>query len=115
MTALPHTGHDRTPHRQRPTVTPPQVLDLAGSITAIDPTLLPELAATAVAVDAHAVALEATLHRFDTLERRLGQAVKRLEQTGRRISEAQFAALLDYIGDSDVRLRIEQLRKAFPP
>jgi hypothetical protein len=54
-------------------------------------------------------------HRFDTLEARLSQVAQRLEQTGRHISEAQFAALLDYIGDSDVRVRIEQLDKAFPP
>jgi hypothetical protein len=114
MTALPHTTHPSTLRRQRPT-TPAQVLDLAGSIATIDPTLLAELAATAVAVDAHATALQATLGRFNTLERRLGQVARRLEQTGRRISEAQFAALLDYIGDSDVRVRIEQLRKAFPP
>jgi hypothetical protein len=91
------------------------IVDLARSVAAIDPTLLPELAATAVAVDAHAVALETTLHRFNTLEGRLGQAVQRLRRAGRQISEAQFAALLDYTGDSDARVRIEQLRKAFPP
>jgi hypothetical protein len=91
------------------------IAELARSLAAIDPTLLPELAATAVAVDAHAVALEATLHRFNTLERRLGRAVQRLRRAGRHISEAQFAALLDYSGDSDVRVRIEQLRNAFPP
>ncbi len=91
------------------------IIELARSVAAIDPTLLPELAATAVAVDAHAVALEATLHRFNTLEGRLGQAVQRLRHAGRHISEAQFAALLDCTGDSDVRVRIEQLRNAFPP
>jgi hypothetical protein len=91
------------------------IVDLAGTIAAIDPTLLPELAATAVAVDAHTTALEAALHRFNTLEGRLGEAVQRLRRAGRQISEAQFAALLDYTGDSDVRVRIEQLRNAFPP
>jgi hypothetical protein len=91
------------------------VVELARSLATIDPTLLPELAATAVAVDAHAVALEATLHRFNTLEGRLGQAVQRLRRAGRQISEAQFAALLDYSGDSDVRVRIEKLRNSFPP
>jgi len=45
----------------------------------------------------------------------LSQVVQRLEQTGRQISEAQFAALRDYVGDSDVRVRIEQLHRAFPP
>lgn len=116
MTALPSLSHQaRAPHQQRANPLRPQVLDLAGGIATIDPTLLAELAATAVTVDAHAVALEATLRRFDTLEARLSQVAQRLEQTGRHISEAQFAALLDYIGDSDVRVRIEQLDKAFPP
>jgi hypothetical protein len=41
--------------------------------------------------------------------------MRRLEQAGRHISEAQFATLLDYLGDSDVRVRIEQLHHAFPP
>lgn len=91
------------------------IIELARSVAAIDPALLPELAATAVAVDAHAVALQATLHRFNALEARLGQVVQRLRRAGRQISEEQFAALLDYVGDSDVRVRIEQLRKAFPP
>jgi hypothetical protein len=73
------------------------------------------LTGSAVAVDGHAVALEATLRRFNTLEGRLGHVVQRLRRAGRQISETQFAALLDYTGDSDVRVRIEQLRKAFPP
>jgi hypothetical protein len=116
MSALPHpSSHTRTPQRQPPKLTRPQVLDLATSVAGIDPTLLPELAATAVTVDAHALALEATLRRFHTLERRLGEVMRRLEQAGRHISEAQFAALLDYLGDSDVRARIEQLHHAFPP
>lgn len=116
MTALPHpSSRPHVPRRQPPNLTRPQVLDLASGIATIDPTLLQELAATAVTVDAHAVALETTLRRFHTLEARLGQVTQRLEQTGRHISEAQFAALLDYLGDSDVRVRIEQLHKAFPP
>ena len=116
MTALPSPSHQaRAPHRQRPNPLRPKVLDLASTIATIDPTLLPELAATAVTVQAHAAALETTLRRFDTLEARLSQVAQRLEQTGRHISEAQFAALLDYLGDSDVRVRVEQLHKAFPP
>jgi hypothetical protein len=116
MTALLYPSRQvRAPRQQRPNPARSQVLDLASGIAAIDPTLLPELAATAVTVDAHAVALEATLRRFDSLEKRLSQVTQRLEQTGRHISEAQFAALLDYLGDSDVRVRIEQLHKAFPP
>ncbi len=104
MTALQQTAAARPSRTMaRPTA------ELACGVAAIDPALLPELAATAVAVDAHAVALEATLHRFNSLEARLSQVVQRLEQTGRRISEAQFAALLDYVGDSDVRVRNQRL------
>jgi hypothetical protein len=112
MSALPHPS---PPHRQSLKLTRPHILDLAASVAGADPALLSELAATAVTVDAHALALEATLRRFHSLEARLSQVIRRLERTGRHISEAQFAALLDYIGDSDVRVRIEQLHHAFPP
>jgi len=73
------------------------------------------LAATAATVDAHASALETTLRRFNSPEGRVGHVVQRLRRAGRQISEAQFSALLDYLGDSDVRTRIEQLHTAFPP
>lgn len=115
MTVLQSTTHARKLHRQHSAAASRPVLDLASSVADLDPTLLPELAATAATVDAHASALVTTLHRFNTLEGRLGQVVQRLRRTGRQISEAQFAALLDYLGDSDVRTRIEQLHTAFPP
>lgn len=91
------------------------VVELAGRITTLDPTLLPEFAATAVAIDAHATALEVTLRRFHTLEWRLGRVMRRLEQTGCQPTEEEFAALLDYIGSSDVRLRVGELDEALPP
>src|SRR5262245_56490567 len=91
------------------------VAELAGKLTTLDPTLLPEFAATPVAVDAHATGLEITLRHFHTLERRLGRVMRRLEQTGCRPTEEEFAALLDYIGSSDVRLRVGELEEAVPP
>jgi hypothetical protein len=118
MSTLPHPGRRGSttrPRRQRRNLTRPKTLDLAGAIADTDPTLLAELAATAVTVDAHALALEVTLRRFHTLEARLSQVAQRLEHGGQAISEADFAALLDYLGDSDVRLRIEELHTAFPP
>jgi hypothetical protein len=81
----------------------------------LDPTLLSEFAATAVVADAHAAALTVTLRRFNTLEARLCGVMRRLEQRGCRPSEEQFAALLDYIGSSDVRLRVGNLQEVFPP
>jgi hypothetical protein len=115
MTVLRSTSHVGRPHRQHSAAASRAVLDLASSVADIDPTLLPELAATAVSVDAHGSALEATLRRFNTLEGRLGHVVQHLRRSGRQVSEVQFAALLDYIGDSDVRTRIERLHAAFPP
>jgi len=91
------------------------VVELVSEVAALDLTLLPEFAATAVVVDAHATALEVTLRRYNTLETRLCGVVSRLEQRGCRPSEEEFAALLDYIGSSDVRLRVGNLQEAFPP
>ena len=71
--------------------------------------------ATAVMVDAHATALAATLRRFHTLEQRLGRVMRRLEQAGCQPTEEEFAALLDAIGSSDVRLRVGELQESFPP
>jgi hypothetical protein len=81
----------------------------------LDPTLLLDFAATAVAVDGHTTALNVALHRFNTLEVRLGRAMRRLTQVGCEPSEEEFVALLDYIGSSDVRFRISELQDAFPP
>ena len=114
MTVLHSASHARKPSRQ-PAAARRAVLDLASSIADIDPTLLPDLAATAATVNAHGSALETSLRRFNTLEARLGGAVQQLRQSGRQVSETQFAALLDYTGDSDVRTRIEQLHTVFPP
>jgi hypothetical protein len=91
------------------------VVELASKVAVLDSTLLSEFAATAVAVDAHVAALTATLHRFNTLETRLCGVMRRLEQNGCRTSEKQFAALLDYLGSSDVRLRVDNLQEVFPP
>ncbi len=104
-----HTRNPRTPLASRP------VVGLASKVTVLDPTLLSEFTATAVVVDAHAAALTATLRRFNTLEARLCSVMRRLEQSGCRPSEKQFAALLDYIGSSDVRLRVDNLQEVFPP
>jgi hypothetical protein len=90
-------------------------MDTARSVTALDPTLLPEFAAVAVVVDANAAALEVTLRRFNTLEGRLGRVMRGLQQRGCGPNEDDFAALLDYIGSSDVRVRIEDLVEVFPP
>ncbi|HEX9362329.1 MAG TPA: hypothetical protein VGA47_00915 [Candidatus Dormibacteraeota bacterium] len=90
-------------------------MEAARSLTTLDPTLLPEFAAVAVMVDAHATALEVTLRRFNTLEGRLGRAMRRLQQRGCAPTEEEFAALLDYIGSSDVRVRVEDLVEVFPP
>jgi hypothetical protein len=38
-----------------------------------------------------------------------------LQQRGVGPNEEEFAALLDYIGSSDVRLRVQDLLEAFPP
>lgn len=91
------------------------VVELASKVIALDPTLLAEFAATAVVVDAHANALEVTLRRYNTLETRLCRAVRRLEERGCQPTEEEFAALLDYIGSSDVRVRVGSLQEAFPP
>jgi hypothetical protein len=111
--------HDQPPTRtshpdsQQPASRP--VIQIARSLSALDPTLLAEFAATAVAVDAHAAALEVTLRRFNTLEGRLCRAVRRLVQRGCGPGEEDFAALLDYIGSSTVRVRLEEIVEAFPP
>jgi hypothetical protein len=105
----------RTSHpvSQQPASRP--VIQVAGSISALDPTLLAEFAAAAVAVEAHAAALEVTLRRFNTSEGRLCRAVRRLQQDGGGPGEEEFAALLDYIGSSTVRVRLEEIVEAFPP
>ena len=99
----------RTPSASRPAV------ELASEVTVLDPTLLSEFAATAVVADAHAAALTVTLRRFNTLEARLCGVMRRLEQLGCLPSEEKFAALLDYIGSSDFRLRVGNLQEGFPP
>ena len=106
------------PQRTRNPTQPPTsrpVIRVARSVTALDPTLLPEFIATAVAVDAHANALDVTLRRFNTLEIRLGRVMRRLKRRGCGPNEEEFAALLDYIGSSDVRVRLEELVEVFPP
>jgi hypothetical protein len=107
--ATVHTSNPCTPLASQP------VVELASKVAVLDPTLLSEFAATAVVVDAHAAALTVTLHRFNMLETRLCGVMRRLEQNGCRTSEKQFAALLDYIGSSDVRLRVDGLQEVFPP
>ncbi len=106
----PHTSPTPT---EQPISRP--LMEAARSLTTLDPTLLPEFAAVAVMVDAHATALEVTLRRFNTLEGRLGRAMRRLQQRGCAPTEEEFAALLDYIGSSDVRVRVEDLVEVFPP
>ena len=93
------------------------VAELAAEVLMADPSLLPAFAATAVAVDAHATALKMTLGRFHTLERRLGRVMKQLaaQSTHFQPTEKQFAELLDYLGDSDVRERMEELQALLPP
>ena len=93
------------------------VTELAAKILLADPSLLPQFAATAVAVDAHATALKTALRRFNNLERRLCRVVERLaEQTPHlQPTEQEFAEFLDYIGSSDVRVRVAKLGKTFPP
>jgi hypothetical protein len=41
--------------------------------------------------------------------------MRRLAQRGCGPNEEDFAALLDYIGSSDVRVRVEDLVQVFPP
>jgi hypothetical protein len=106
-TRTSHPGSQQPPSRP--------VIQIARSLSALDPTLLAEFAATSVAVDAHATALEVTLRRFNTLEGRLCRAVRRLAQRGCGPGEEEFAALLDYIGSSTVRVRVEEIVEAFPP
>jgi hypothetical protein len=101
-----HTGTEQPASRR--------VIEVARSITALDPTLLAEFAAIAVAADAHATALEVTLRRFNTLEGRLGRVMRRLAQRGCGPDEQEFAALLDYIGSSAVRVRLEEIVEVFP-
>ena len=93
------------------------VAELAAEVLMEDPGLLPAFAATAVAVDAHATALKTTLGRFHTLEARLGRVMKELAAQSNHFqpTEKQFAELLDYLGDSDVRQRVEELQEAWPP
>jgi hypothetical protein len=93
------------------------VTELAAEVLMADPTLLPAFAATVVAVDAHAAALKVTLRRFDTLEARLGRVLEQLAEQSSHLepTEEEFAELLNYLGDSDVRERVGKLRKAFPP
>jgi hypothetical protein len=43
------------------------------------------------------------------------RAVRRVAQSGRWLTEEEFAELLDYIGSSDVRVRVGELREQFPP
>jgi hypothetical protein len=106
-TRTSHTGTEQPASRP--------VIEVARSITALDPTLLPEFAATAVAVDAHTNALEVALRRFNTLEGRLGRVMRRLAQRSCEPDEQEFAALLDYIGSSAVRVRLEEIVEVFPP
>jgi hypothetical protein len=93
------------------------VAELAAEVLMEDPGLLPAFVATAVAVDAHATALKMTLRRFHTLEVRLGRVMKQLGAQSDHFqpTEQEFAELLDYLGDSDVRERVEELQEAWPP
>lgn len=105
--------------RRSTALAPPRlsVAELAAEVLLADPSLLPAFAATAVAVDAHATALKMTLGRFHTLEARLGRVMQQLaeQSTHFQPTEQEFAELLDYLGDSDVRERIEELQAAWPP
>jgi len=97
----------------------PAVGELVGRVAAVDPALLGEFAAIRVAVVAQAAALEATLRHFSALEGRLCRAVEAVgapadATVSEEARERQFAAMLDYVGSSAVRTRVERLVAAFP-